>query len=458
MERPQRILIIDDEEVMRDTLSDWLGKEGYRIETAITSEEALEKIEEKEYNIVIVDLKLPGMDGIQFLEELKKRKKEIPTVMITAYASIETAVLSMKKGAYDYLAKPFNLEELSLIVKKIVERQALIAENILLRKKLKEKYSYKNIIGRSIKMKRVFELVENVADINSTILIQGESGTGKEVIAQAIHERGTRRNGPFVSVNCAAIPENLLESELFGHEKGAFTGAINSKKGRFELADRGTLFLDEIAEMNLNIQVDLLRVLQSREFRRVGGAKLIKVDVRVIASTNRDLEKEVEKGNFRQDLYYRLNVIPVELPALRERKEDIPLLIEYFFNKYKKKTKRGTKGIAKEAQNILMDYDWPGNVRELENTMERAIVLGKGDYINIGDLPEKICKSVKEKIQVCYSLNRPLADIEREYILQALSSTNWNISKTAKLLKINRMTLYNKLKKYHIVRKRGKSA
>jgi DNA-binding NtrC family response regulator len=397
------------------------------------------------------------MDGIQFLEELKNRKREIPTIMITAYASIETAVLAIKKGAYDYLAKPFNLEELSLIVKKIVERQNLIAENILLKEKLKDKYSYKNIIGRSMRMKQVFELIENVADIDSTVLIQGESGTGKEVIAQAIHEKGSRRDGPFISVNCAAIPENLLESELFGHEKGSFTGAVSSKKGRFELADHGTLFLDEIAEMNLNIQVDLLRVLQSREFRRVGGSKLIRIDVRVIASTNRDLEKEVEKGNFRQDLYYRLNVIPIELPSLRERKEDIPLLIEYFINKYKKKTKRNIEGITEKAQSLLVEYDWPGNVRELENTIERAIVLGKADSIEPANLPEKIRKFAQKKIQVCYPLNRPLGDIEKEYIVQVLSSTNWNITKTANLLKINRMTLYNKLKKYKIARNRKDS-
>jgi DNA-binding NtrC family response regulator len=457
MTRQQKILIVDDEEVMRDTLCDWLDKEGYGTDRAITAEEALDKIANDEYNILIVDLRLPGMDGIQFLEELKNRKREIPTIMITAYASIETAVLAIKKGAYDYLAKPFNLEELSLIVKKIVERQNLIAENILLKEKLKDKYSYKNIIGRSMRMKQVFELIENVADIDSTVLIQGESGTGKEVIAQAIHEKGSRRDGPFISVNCAAIPENLLESELFGHEKGSFTGAVSSKKGRFELADHGTLFLDEIAEMNLNIQVDLLRVLQSREFRRVGGSKLIRIDVRVIASTNRDLEKEVEKGNFRQDLYYRLNVIPIELPSLRERKEDIPLLIEYFINKYKKKTKRNIEGITEKAQSLLVEYDWPGNVRELENTIERAIVLGKADSIEPANLPEKIRKFAQKKIQVCYPLNRPLGDIEKEYIVQVLSSTNWNITKTANLLKINRMTLYNKLKKYKIARNRKDS-
>lgn len=447
------ILIVDDEEVMRETISDWLNKEGYNTETAITAEEALERFENNEFNIAIVDLKLPGMDGIQLLQKLKEMKREIPVIMITAYASIETAVLSMKKGAYDYLAKPFNLEELSLIIKKIIERQKLIAENILLREQLKDKYSFKNIIGKSLKMKHIFELIENVADFDSTVLIQGESGTGKEIIARAIHQKGSRRDGAFITVNCAAIPENLLESELFGHEKGAFTGAVSSKKGRFELANGGTLFLDEIAEMNLNTQVDLLRVLQEREFRRVGGTKLIKVDVRVIASCNRDLEKEVEQGNFRQDLYYRLTVIPIVLPPLRERKGDIPLLIQYFLDKYKKKKRREIKGVSKEGINLLINYDWPGNVRELENTIERIIVLGREDFITPEDIPERIREFAKKRIEVCYPLNRPLEDIEKEYIKNVLSGTNWNMTRAAKLLKINRMTLYNKIKKYNLKRK-----
>ncbi len=451
------ILIVDDEKIIRKTLSFWLKMEGYHTETATSAEEALEKCETRKFNIAIIDLKLPKMDGIWLLEKFNKRKSKIPVIMVTDHPSIETAVQSIKKGACDYLAKPLNLEELALIIEKIIERQTLIDENILLRKQLNDKYGLKNIIGKSLAMKRILELVENVADIDSTILIHGESGTGKEIIAKAIHQSGLRKDGPFITVNCAAIPENLLESELFGHEKGAFTGAVNSKKGRFELANEGTLYLDEIAEMNLNTQVDLLRVLQEREFRRVGGSKLLKLDVRVIASSNRDIEKEIECGNFRQDLYYRLNVIPIDLPPLRERKEDIPRLVHYFINKYKKKTKREIKGVTKETSTLLINYYWPGNVRELENTIERGIVLGSGDFINTDNLPLRIREFAKERTEICYPLNKSLDDIEKEYIKNVLLGTKWNITQSAGLLKINRMTLYNKIKKYKLVRKSPKS-
>jgi len=447
------MLIVDDEKITRKMLSFWLKMEGYHTETATSAEEALEKCETRNFNIAIVDLKLPKMDGICLLDKFNKRKSKIPVIMVTDHPSIETAVQSIKKGACDYLTKPLNLEQLSLIIKKIIERQQLIIENVLLRKQLKDKYSLKNIRGKSLAMKRIFELIENVADIDSTILIHGESGTGKEVIAKAIHQHGSRKDGPFITVNCAAIPENLLESELFGHEKGAFTGAVNSKKGRFELANEGTLYLDEIAEMNLNTQVDLLRVLQEREFRRVGGSKLIKVDFRVIASSNRDIEKETERGNFRQDLYYRLNVIPLDLPPLRERKEDIPLLVHYFINKYKKKTKREIQGVSKRTSSLLINYYWPGNVRELENTIERAMVLGNKDFITPEDLPRRIREFAEERTEICYPLNKSLEDIEKEYINNVLSGAKWNITRSAGLLKINRMTLYNKIKKYRIIRK-----
>ncbi|TES91127.1 MAG: sigma-54-dependent Fis family transcriptional regulator [Candidatus Cloacimonadota bacterium] len=447
------ILIVDNEKIVIKTLSFWLKMEGYRTETATLAEEAFEKCKKRKFNIAIVNLKLPKKDGIWLLQKFNEKKLEIPVIMITNHPSIETAVLSIKKGAYDYLPKPLNFEELGLIINKIIERQTLIAENILLREQLKEKYSFKNIIGKSLKMKRIFELIENVADTDSTVLIHGESGTGKEVIARAIHQRGSRREEPFITVNCAAIPDNLLESELFGHEKGAFTGAVSSKKGRFEMANGGTLFLDEIAEMNLNTQVDLLRVLQEREFRRVGGSKLITVDVRVIASSNKKIEKEVERGNFREDLYYRLNVIPLVLPPLRERKGDIPLLIQYFLDKYKKKKKREIRGVSKEGINLLINYNWPGNVRELENTIERIIVLGSGDFMTPKDLPGRIREFAKAKTKICYPINKPLEDIEKEYIKNVLSDTNWNITRAAKVLKINRMTLYNKIKKYNLKRK-----
>ncbi len=450
------ILIIDDEAIIRETLSDWLEREGYITETAITGEEGIEKERINKFDIAIVDLKLPGMDGIEIIRKLKEIDPDISVIMITAYATIETAVCAMKEGASDYLTKPFNLEEISLVVKKIAEHQRLIAENILLRKQLQERYSFKNIVGKSPKMRKIFELIESVADSDSTILIQGDSGTGKEVIARAIHQRSSRANRPFITVNCAAIPDNLLESELFGYEKGAFTGALQSKKGRFELANGGTLFLDEVTDMSLAAQIDLLRVLQEKEFRRVGGSKLIPIDVRIIAASNKGIEKEVADNNFREDLYYRINVIPIYLPPLIERKEDIPFLITHFLKKYGKKTKREIKGVSKEALILLARYNWPGNVRELENVVERAIVLGKEEFIMPNDLPERIKKTSDKWEHVLpltqYPLNKPLEEIEKEYITTILRETGWNLSRTAKTLKITRATLYNKIRRYKIRR------
>jgi DNA-binding NtrC family response regulator len=455
IKRPS-VLVVDNEEITRKTLSFWLKMEGYHTEALASSEDALKRCRERRFNVAIIDLRLPDKDGMWLLKRVNAQKEEMPVIIVTDHPSIETAVQAIKNGAYDYLSKPLNFEELGLIIKKVIERQVLIEENIFLRKQLKDRYNLKNIVGKSLKMKRILELIDNVADIDSTILIQGENGTGKEVIARAIHQSGSRKAGPFITVNCAAIPENLLESELFGHTRGAFTGAINSKKGRFELAHGGTLYLDEVAEMNLTTQVDLLRVIQEREFRRVGSSKLIAIDVRIIASSNRDIEEEISKGRFRQDLYYRLNVIPVELPPLRERKEDIPLLLRYFLDRYRKKTKREIKGIEKRASALLINYHWPGNVRELENTIERAIVLGNKDFITAGDLPQKIREYGKERREICYPLNRPLEDIEKEYISNVLSSTGWNIMRTAQILQINRMTLYNKIKKFGLIRKSPK--
>ena len=442
------ILIIDDEAVIRETLSDWLEREGYVIATAITGEEGIKKEELNRFDIAIVDLKLPGIDGIEVLRKLKKIDSDIAVIMITAYATIETAVLTMKEGAYDYIAKPFNLEEISLIVKKIVEHKELITENILLRKQLQERYSLRNIVGESPKMRKIFKLIESVADSDSTILIQGESGTGKEIIALAIHQRSSRANCPFITANCAAIPENLLESELFGYEKGAFTGALQTKKGRFELANGGTLFLDEITDMSVTAQIDLLRVLQEKEFRSVGGAKLIPINVRIIASSNKDVEKEMTLGNFREDLYYRLNVIQINLPPLRERIEDIPFLVTHFLKKHSKKAHRKVKGISKETIELLTNYRWPGNVRELENVIERAIVLGRDDFLVPDDLPEKIREGKRNKVS--YPLNRSFEELEKEYLTNVLQETGWNLSQTAEILKVTRTTLYNKIKKYGI--------
>ncbi len=451
-----RILIIDDEAIIRETLSDWLEREGYIIETATTGEEGIKKEIKNKFDMAIVDLRLPGMDGIEIIHKLKEMSPNISVIMITAYATIETAVSAMKEGASDYLTKPFNLEEISLVVKRIAEHQRLIAENVLLRKQLQERYSFKNIVGKSPKMRKIFELIESIADSDSTVLIQGGSGTGKEVIARAIHQRSLRVNNPFVTVNCAAIPDNLLESELFGYNKGAFTGALQDKKGRFELANKGTLFLDEITDMSPAAQIDLLRVLQEREFRRVGGSKLIPLDVRIIAASNKNIEKEVANNNFREDLYYRLDVISIYLPPLKERKEDIPFLITHFLKKYSKKTKREIKGVSKEALVLLIRYDWPGNVRELENMVERAIVLGKEEFIIPNDLPERIKKTSSKQEHVLpstrYSLGKSLEEIEKEHITSILQETNWNFSQTAKILKITRTTLYNKIKKYRIKR------
>lgn len=452
-----KILIIDDEPVIRETLSDWLEREGYIIETAITGEEGIKKEKDNNFDIAIVDLKLPGMDGIEVLRKLKEIDPDIVVIMITAYATIETAVSAIKDGAYDYLTKPFNLEEISLVVKKITEHRKLVAENILLKKQLEERYSFENIIGKSPKMRKIFELIEDVADSDATILIQGESGTGKEVIARAIHQRSSRANASFITANCAAIPDNLLESELFGYEKGAFTGATQTKKGRFELAEEGTLFLDEITDMKLNTQVDLLRVLQEKEFRRLGGSQLIKTNVRIIASSNKDVEKQVAIGDFREDLYYRLNVISIKLPPLRERKEDIPFLVEHFLRKYSHKNHRIIKDISKEALELLTRYNWPGNVRELENVIERATILGKKQFLMSSDLPEVIKKDSSlardEAIIYLTEPNKSLEEVEKEYITNLLQRTNWNISQSAKLLKINRATLYNKIRQYKIKRK-----
>ncbi|MFQ6084204.1 MAG: sigma-54-dependent transcriptional regulator [Candidatus Aminicenantia bacterium] len=449
MSKKIKILVVDDEAVMRDTMSDWLEEKGYNVVSVSNGKEAIEKVKTEPFNVAFVDLKMPGLDGIEVLRAIKKINSTTSVIIMTAYATIETAIRAMKEGAYNYLVKPFSLDEVELIVKTIVKYQELVAENILLRQQLEERYSLKNIIGKSQQMKEVLELVENIADSNSTVLIQGASGTGKEVIARLIHLKSRRRNKPFIAANCAAIPRELLESELFGHEKGAFTGATYTKKGRFELANGGTLFLDEVGEMSLNAQIHLLRVLQEKEFRRVGGTELIKIDVRVIASSNRNLEQAVKEGTFREDLFYRLNVIPIYLPKLKERKEDIPLLVEHFLTKYGLESGRGKKSMSPEAMDLMTKYDWPGNVRELENIIERLVILCKDKIIKPKDLPQTIVKESKREYKV-FTPNKSLKEIEKQYISDVLKKNNWNISKSAKVLGIERMTLYNKIKKYNL--------
>jgi DNA-binding NtrC family response regulator len=364
MSNKPRILIVDDEAAMRESLKDWLMEDGYEVNSAESGEVAVKMAAERNWDIVLLDLKMPGMDGIETLKRIKEINPDAEVLMMTAYAAVDTAVQAMKEGAFDYLVKPFDPDEVEIQIKKIVEHKDLVAQNILLRKKLEEKYHYDEIIGKSDAMQEVFELIDRVAPTDSTVLITGESGTGKELIAQAIHGNSTRCYMPFIAVSCGALPDTLLESELFGYEKGAFSGAEHRKRGRFEMADRGTLFLDEIGDISLKTQVDLLRILQQKEFLRLGSEEVIKVDVRILAATNRDLKAAIREKRFREDLFYRLNVISIHVPPLRQRKEDIPLLVNAFIQKYCLEMNKEEVKIASSALKLLMDYDWPGNVRE----------------------------------------------------------------------------------------------
>jgi DNA-binding NtrC family response regulator len=441
------VLVVDDEEIVRDSLARWLEEEGYRVDTAADGQAALTKLGEQAYAILLVDLKMPGIDGLQVLAQARTLQPDAAVIIMTAYATVDTAVQAMKQGAYDYLVKPFEPEELSMMVGKLTNAQALRRENILLRKALKRQCEFKDMVSKSPKMEAVFELARTAAKSNSTVLILGESGTGKEVLARAIHAESPRKDGPFVGVSCAALTESLLESELFGYEKGAFTGATGSARGKFEIAARGTLFLDEIGDISPKLQLDLLRVLDAREFRRVGGTQLIKTDVRIIAATNRDLKKLVETGTFREDLYYRLNVIPVTLPPLRERKEDIPLLAEHFLAQFRAEMRKALEGISTEAMEMLMAHDWPGNVRELRNVLERGAVLTRGPILTPLELelgppalppggPTETADSLREA--------------ERRHVIAVLKQHKWNITRSAKALGIDRVTLYNKIKRYQI--------
>jgi two-component system response regulator AtoC len=381
MTKKPRILVVDDETVVRESLKDWLMEDDYEVGLAASGEDAVSMAQEKSWDVILLDLKMPGMDGLETLKRIKKMTPEAEVLMMTAFATIDTAVQAMKEGAFDYLVKPFDPDEIEMHIKKIVEHKELVLENILLRQKLEEKYQYDEIIGKSGAMQEVFELITRIAPTDSTVLITGESGTGKELIAQAIHGNSTRCYMPFIAVSCGALPDSLLESELFGYEKGAFTGADHTKKGRFEMADKGTIFLDEIGDISLKTQVDLLRVLQQKEFRRLGGEEVIKVDVRILAATNRDIQKAIRENRFREDLFYRLNVISIHVPPLRQRKEDIPLLVETFIRRYCLEMNKEEVKIAPTALKLLLDYDWPGNVRELENVIERALVIGQGKEI-----------------------------------------------------------------------------
>ena len=446
MKPPARILIVDDEAIMRDSLNDWLMEDGYEAVAVEDGQKAIEIVRSQPFNVVLCDLKMPGMDGIETMQKIKEINKDLPVIIITAYATVNTAVESMKQGAYDYIVKPFDPEEVSHLIRKIISHQQLLQENILLRQELKRVYQFRDIVGKNYKMQEIFELIRTVADSDASVLILGESGTGKELIARAIHYSSHRAEKPFVSVSCSALPESLLESELFGYEKGAFTGAVRDKPGRFEEANKGTLFLDEVGEMKPETQLHLLRVLQEREIRRLGGTGVIKVDVRIIAATNKDLERAVKEGSFREDLYYRLNVVTIQLPPLREREDDIPLLAERFLMKYNIKNNKNLEGISPKAIALLVQYHWPGNVRELENAIERAVVITKHRIIQIEDLPPHIQSFQESKgIQP-----RKLKEVEKEHIQHTLEENKWNISKTSKVLGIDRSTLYKKIRQYEL--------
>jgi DNA-binding NtrC family response regulator len=449
-----RILVADDEEVMRDVLSTLLSSESYKVDLAKNGSQALEMIRDRDYGVVLLDLMMPDIDGFQVLQELKREENSPVALILTAFASIDKAVRATKLGAFDFITKPFKNDELLLAVKNAMERRRLVDENRRLKKSLRERYSFQNIIGKSAAMQQVFDLIAQVAPRRSTVLIQGESGTGKELVAKAIHTSSGRVDASFVAINCGNIPSELLESELFGHVRGAYTGATSSKKGLFEAADGGTLFLDEVAAIPMEIQAKLLRVIQEREFRRLGGLENIRVDVRIIAATNMDLQTAVRQGTFRDDLYYRLNVIVIKMPPLRERTEDIPLLSEHFIKKYGEENQKESFSLEPPAMKILMDYDWPGNVRELENVIERAVVLSPGNSITADLFPKNITMPLPETplrlVSNNISLKERVGNFERAIILAALEKTDWNQKKAAQLLSVNATTLSEKLKRFKI--------
>jgi DNA-binding NtrC family response regulator len=440
MAKKLSILIVDDEESVRDSLYNWFIEDGYHVDTAENAKKALSVLESENFDIILADIKMPGMDGLEMLRRIKLLKPESIVIIMTAFATVDTAVQALKDGAFDYVTKPFDPDDLSHLIRNASKQISLTEENENLRKKVVSLENVEDLIGESEAMKKVLRDIESVAQSNSSVVITGESGTGKELVARAIHSNSPRKFFPLVSVHCGALTESLLESELFGHEKGAFTGAMYNRKGRFEMADNGTIFLDEIATISTKMQIDLLRVLETKMFIRVGGNKEISSDFRVICATNKDLKGMVEKGSFREDLYYRLNVVNIFIPPLRERKEDIPLLVDYFINKYCLSMNRKPVEIEPAALKRLKELNFPGNVRELENMIERAIVVGNGRKISVKDLPlEKTIIS---------SSSESLDDLEKSHILLILNKYDWNISRSAKALKVDRVTLYNKITKY----------
>ena len=446
MTEDARVLVVDDEPMVCLALTNWLEEENYFAQAVEDGPQAVKAVREENWDIVLLDLRMPGMDGMEVLKQVKEIAPQTVVIMMTAYASIPGAVLAMQEGAYDYIVKPLDVDQLTLMLKRIVEHQQLITENILLRKRLTEQYEYEDIIGRSEAMQEVFSMIKAVTDTNATVLITGETGTGKELVARAIHSNSSQRYGPFVATSCGALPETLLESELFGYEKGAFTGADRTKKGRFELANEGTLFLDEVGDISMKTQIRLLRVLQEKSFSRLGGTEQIKVDVRLVSATNRDLVAAIEEGSFRSDLYYRLNVVSIQLPPLRERIDDVPLLAAHFINKYNVEFNKKFDRVDRKAMDFMMDYHWPGNVRELENVIERAIVIDQGPQMKVKHLP--FCNIESPLTEE----PRSLQEVEKSHIEKMLQRNDWNIAKTARLLNIDRSTLHKKIKKFGLER------
>ncbi len=451
MDEKLNIMIVDDEMIVRESLFHWFQKSGHFVETASSGPEALDKLETYPFELLFVDIKMPGMDGIELLEKVKAEYPDTIVIIITAYGSIESAVKAMKLGASDYLLKPFKPDHLSLVMERITQQKKLTSEYNYLRGRLDRITRFDNIIGQSPEMEEVFTLIPEVALSDASVLLTGETGTGKELIAKAIHAKSNRANHPFIAINCGAIPDSLLESELFGHQKGAFTGAVQARKGFLEVVSGGTLFLDEIGEISSKMQIDLLRVLEEKKISRIGSSQSFEVDFRLISATRRDLEKTISEGSFREDFFYRINVIKIEIPPLRRRIEDIPLLADHFLNKYSHETTKPVDHINNEALTLLKQYDWPGNVRELENAIERAVVLSKSRTLRVADL---------SFLQTAYTVpgkRQSLLEMEKSYVKEILEEYGWNITRAAKMLGINRVTLHKKIKRFKLMRKSNAS-
>jgi DNA-binding NtrC family response regulator len=438
------ILIVDDEQVVRDSLSKWFKEDGFNVSSAAGAAEALQQLQGQKWDILLLDIKMPGMDGMELQQRIKEIDPTATIIFITAHATVDTAVKALKEGAFDYVTKPVDPDYLSHLVTNALKQRSLINENLKLKEQISEFSKADEIVGDSAQIQKVYELIQTVAKTDTTVMIRGESGTGKELIARAIHSNSSRRYFPIVAVNCGAMAEGILESELFGHERGAFTGAQYRRKGKLELADGGSLFLDEVGNIDTKTQMDLLRVIETKQFARVGGNDIIRVDFRVICATNKDLEKAVTDGTFREDLYYRLNVFSVFIPPLRERKGDIPLLANYFMQKYARAMGKQISSISPEAMDTIVRYNWPGNVRELENAIERAMVVGKPPEIRAEDLPYQLTE--KNHVLPAGSM----AAVEKAHIISVLDQNRWNISRSAEILQIDRVTLYNKIEKYSL--------